>query len=183
MNFLLVCQRWAGRLIPVFGVFHLGFHRLAFPTSRHTLLYGTPYNRSVRRRHLLASLLFLPVISSAAGDPAGTLRGKLTKGPALKTPDGKLISLSGDADTIGVLNDARLDGVDLEVNGKSDAPNRFTINPIHTRAIFVHKDGKRLLVTYWCDVCAIRTYTPGICWCCREDTALDLMDADKVSSK
>ena len=94
-----------------------------------------------------------------------------------------MISLSGDADTVGVLNDARLEGVEFEINGKSEAPDRFTVNPIHTRAMFVHKGGKRLLVTYWCDVCAIRTYTPGICWCCREDTALDLQEPDKVSSK
>jgi hypothetical protein len=36
------------------------------------------------------------------------------------------------------------------------------------------------MVTYWCAVCAIRTFTPGICWCCREETELDLLEPDKV---
>jgi hypothetical protein len=140
----------------------------------------------MRRRHLLASLIFLPAICRAA-DPAQMLRGKLEKGPGdkpvLRTSDGKLVYVTGDDDTVGVLKDARLAGADFEVIGRSDAPDHFTINPIHTRAMFVHKDGKRLAVTYWCDVCAIRTYTPGICWCCREETALDLKEADKVSNK
>lgn len=119
--------------------------------------------------------MLLPAVLKAAD----TLRGRLSKG-TLKTADGRIISLSGDADTIGVLNDARLEGADFEIIGKSEAPGKFAVNPIHTRAMFVHKDGKRLLVTYWCDVCAIRTYTPGICWCCRDETALDLLDPDKV---
>ena len=140
----------------------------------------------MRRRHLLTGLIFLPAICRAA-DPGQMLRGKLEKGagdkPVLRTSDGKLVNLTGDDDTVGVLKDARLAGADFEVIGRLDAPDQFTINPIHTRAMFVHKDGKRLIVTYWCDVCAIRTYTPGICWCCREETALDLKEADKVSNK
>ena len=51
--------------------------------------------------------------------------------------------LTGDDDTMGVLKDARIAGADFEVAGRSDAPGHFTINPIHTRAMFVHKDGKR----------------------------------------
>ena len=141
----------------------------------------------MRRRHLLASLLFLPAISRAAEAGTQTLRGKLEKGPGdkpvLRTPDGITVFLAGDDDSGGVLKDARLAGADFEVFGRAGDPEHFTINPIHTRSMFVHKGGKRLLVTYWCDVCAIRTYTPGICWCCREETALDLMEADKVSNK
>jgi hypothetical protein len=140
------------------------------------------YNSNVRRRQLLTALLLAPVLARGAEDKE-RVRGKLEKGPALRTSDGKLVALKGDEDTVGVLNDARLAGSDFEVTGKAEADGAFTINPIHTRAIFVYKDGKRLMVTYWCDVCAIRTYTPGICWCCRDETALDLMDADKVSTK
>jgi hypothetical protein len=32
------------------------------------------------------------------------------------------------------------------------------------------------MVTYWCQVSYIRTYAPGECWCCQDDTALDLKD-------
>jgi hypothetical protein len=98
----------------------------------------------------------------------------------LQGSNGQLTLLSGDEDTVGVLKDARLIGSDFEVAGQSTEPGKFQINPIHTRALFTYKKGHRWMVTYWCEVCAIRTYTPGICWCCREDTALDLIEPDKV---
>ena len=89
--------------------------------------------------------------------------------------------LSGDADTLGVLKDERLADTDFEVAGKAVGVGKFAVNPIHTHALFVHQKGKRLMVTYWCDVCAIRTYTPGLCWCCRENTAVDLRDPSSVN--
>jgi hypothetical protein len=100
--------------------------------------------------------------------------------PALEQSDGKRLSLRGDPDTTGVLKDVRLAGADFEVIGQLEG-DTVTIQPIHTAALFAYKDGKRLRVTYWCDVCAIRTYTPGLCWCCRQETELDLRDPDRVS--
>lgn len=109
-----------------------------------------------------------------------SVRGKLTQKPgepsALALASGKLLRLEGDAQTAGVLGDPRLKDADFEVNGTYKADGTFQIEPIHKRAIFVHKDGKRLYVTYWCAVCAIRTYTPGQCWCCQDETALDLRE-------
>ncbi len=55
-----------------------------------------------------------------------------------------------------------------------------TTAPIHTRALFTYKNGRRGRVTYWRHVCAIRTYTPVICWSCRDETAHDLIEPDKV---
>jgi hypothetical protein len=138
-----------------------------------------------RRRFLVTFPCAAAVL--LAGDTGGMpFRGKLVKGPedrpALQTSDGKLLLLTGDADTVGVLNDKRLAGTDFEVIGTLNG-DTIAINPIHTAALFAYKDGKRLRVTYWCDVCAIRTYTPGLCWCCREETALDLRDPDTVDSK
>jgi len=43
----------------------------------------------------------------------------------------------------------------------------------------VRQDGKLKLVTYWCDICAIRAYTPGPCVCCQRETTLDLRDPDQ----
>jgi hypothetical protein len=82
-----------------------------------------------------------------------------------------------------VLKDARLAGSDFEVAGHSTGINQFAIDPIHTHSLFVYKDGKRRAVTYWCDICYIRTYTPGKCWCCQEETRLDLRDPDTVDKK
>jgi len=124
---------------------------------------------------LLASSCF-------AATPGGpSIRGKLARSkdnkPALETSDHKIIYLEGDADTTGVLNDQRLWGTDFETLGHFKTPDHFEIDGIYNRAMFVHKDGKRLMITYWCDTCYIRTYTPGTCVCCQKYTDLDLKDA------
>jgi hypothetical protein len=129
-------------------------------------------------------LMLLSVPAALLRGAESVVRGKLTKAPtgepALQESGGKMVLLDGDPDTIGVLKDERLANADFEVVGETSPAGRFEINPIHKRALFAYKDGKRLMVTYWCDVCAIRTYTPGICWCCRQETALDLIEPDKV---
>lgn len=78
---------------------------------------------------------------------------------------------------MGVLNDKRLAGSDLEAIGHFESPEHFEVDPIHLKSMFVHKDGKRFQITYWCDVCYIRTYTPGPCWCCQKPTDLDLIES------
>ena len=130
---------------------------------------------------------FLLLISAAPALVAAdevVVRGKLTKSPAgepaIRSSDGKLTRLTGDEDTVGVLQDARLADSDFEVIGQRAGADTVNINPIHMRALFSYKNGRKLMVTYWCEICAIRTYTPGICWCCREETALDLIEPDKV---
>jgi hypothetical protein len=109
------------------------------------------------------------------------LRGKLTqtegKPPALETAQGKRVPLEADKDSLGVLNDARLAGAEMELRGHF-AGEAFRVDPIHTHALHVHKDGKRLAVTYWCDICAIRYHAPGLCWCCQNETALDLREPE-----
>ncbi len=122
----------------------------------------------------------LLALACLAAEKSVTVRGKLVqdagKPPAIETREGKRIALDGDTETRGVLNDKRLAGFDPEARGRYTAPDRFLVDPIHTRALFVYKDGKAKLITYWCDTCSIRTYTPGTCWCCQEETALDLQD-------
>jgi hypothetical protein len=129
-----------------------------------------------RRRFLSGILLALPALGEARKE---SLRGKLIDGSKLQTAEGRIITLEGDEPTKGVLKDPRVIGSDFEVVGTFTAPDTMQIEPIHTRSMFVHKDGKRLMVTYWCDVCYIRTYTPGICWCCQDETELDLIEREK----
>jgi hypothetical protein len=111
-----------------------------------------------------------------------SLRGRLAAAgdgsPVLEVEARGRIRLTGDAPTVGVLKDRRLAGSDFEVIGRFLAEGAFQIDPIHLRALFVHRGGRRLLVTYWCELCAIRTYTPGICFCCQQETALDLREKD-----
>jgi hypothetical protein len=117
-----------------------------------------------------------------AADPQRSVRGKLRQReghpPSLELADGRLVELSGDEPTVGVLNDPRLKDSDFEAVGRFAGTDKFEIDLIHTRSLFVHRAGQRLMVTYWCDICYIRTYTPGDCWCCQEWTDLDLRDPD-----
>jgi hypothetical protein len=135
---------------------------------------------------LLTRRLLIPTLVLACrlqSQPATvSLRGRLEAAgdgaPALAVPARGLVPLTGDRPTVGVLRDRRLAGADLEVIGRFVDQRVFQIDPIHLRALFVHRGGQRLYVTYWCELCSIRTYTPGICWCCQQDTALDLREKD-----
>ncbi len=139
----------------------------------------------VQRREFLFSLALCSLPALGADPKPASVRGKLVQGPAVLTKDGKLIQLSGDDATMGVLRDDRVLKIaeDFEADGHFIAGDKFAINPIHTRALFLYHDGKKEMITYWCDVCYIRTYTPGKCWCCQDETKLDLIDPDKVDKK
>ena len=140
---------------------------------------GGSHEREVRGNAGGLQELGLPYASDTA---VTSIRGKLTQvggKPALEIGANKSIPLDGDEPTRGVLKDKRLAGADLEATGRYSNPGLFVIDPIHTKALHVYHDGKRHTVSYWCEVCSIRTYTPGICWCCQEDTALDLQKEDK----
>jgi hypothetical protein len=137
----------------------------------------------VSRRLFLLTVGFLRLAVSSLASAAGvSIRGKLTRSPDQKTvlevSSNKLAALDGDQATQSVLNDQRIWGTDFEAVGHFNSPDHFEIDPIHTRSMFVHKDGKRLMITYWCDVCYIRTYTPGTCVCCQKYTDLDLRESD-----
>ncbi len=127
---------------------------------------------------LAAIVLLVPALLAEA--PSIGVRGKLETGdkPVLVRSDGRRIHLQSDEPTMAVLADERLKGSDFEVLGHYESPDRFAVDHIHTRSLYVHKDGKRLMVLYWCDVCYIRTYSPGLCVCCRKYTDLDLRESE-----
>jgi hypothetical protein len=110
------------------------------------------------------------------------VRGKLNNA-SIRTSNGQSISLTGDDPTMLVLHDARLANSDFETAGHYSDPAHFAVDPIHTHALFVYQNSKKLMVTYWCDVCYIRTFAPGKCWCCQADTALDPVDPDTVDKQ
>jgi hypothetical protein len=129
----------------------------------------------VRRRSFLPFLTGAVTFAlSEQQSVRGTLSNKDGK-PTLRTPQG-VVPLTGDPETTLVLQDKRLDGADFEAAGQRNAAGQFEIGPIHTRSMFLHRDGKRLAVSYWCDICYIRTWSPGTCWCCQEQTRLDPVD-------
>ena len=140
-----------------------------------------PVRATLQYREMRYCLILLAVALGcfAEGPKQETIRGTLTRHlgkPALETASHAFLFLDGDESTQAVLNDKRLAGFDLEAKGHFTAPEHFLVDPIHTRALMVFKDGKAKLITYWCDTCSIRYYKPGICWCCQEETTLDLRD-------
>jgi len=120
---------------------------------------------------------------AADSGPGVTLRGKLIiregKPATLETSDHKIVALEGDDTTSKLLGDGRLSGFDVEARGRFLAPGRFRIDPSHTHSLMVRQDGHLKLITYWCDICSIRAYTPGPCVCCQRETTLDLRDPDQ----
>jgi hypothetical protein len=116
----------------------------------------------------------LPIIASLAVTLCGqdhVLRGRIRqeagKPPLLITGEGKGFIVTGDQFTRGQMADPKLNGRQIELEGRPGGPAAF-----EARRIFTIKDGKRHKVTYWCDICSIRTHMPGRCMCCQADTEL-----------
>jgi len=132
-------------------------------------------------RVCLWAVIFAAAVVWAADTPGNaTLRGKLVLHPgippAVETEDHRLITLESDDSTGKVLADQRLNGFEVEARGHFTAPGHFLIDPFHTRGLMARKDGKLQLITYYCDVCDIRTNLPGPCVCCQRETTLELRD-------
>jgi hypothetical protein len=129
---------------------------------------------------LWVAALFLSAAWAADLPSHDVLRGKLMvrdgKPAALQTADHKLVELNGDESTQKVLADKRLNGYEVEAHGHFTAPGRFAIDPFHTRGLVAVEKGKVKLITYYCDVCNIRTNVPGPCACCQKETTLELRD-------
>lgn len=123
-------------------------------------------------------LFFVLAAVASAAQPAASLRGKLVirdGTPSIETAAGKFVAASGEPETMAVLKDERLAGLDIELLGQFAAPDRFVVGSFYTsKSMIVHKGGKRYTISYWCPVCSIRTYTPGECMCCHQETHLDL---------
>ncbi len=126
--------------------------------------------------------IVLGSLQGAEVHPGQLLRGKLAIHPGhpatLETAEHQTVQLDGDETALKVLQDKRLDGFQVEARGHFTAADRFRIDPSYTHSLLVRKDGKLKLITYWCDLCSIRAYTPGPCVCCQRETTLDLQDPD-----
>ena len=132
------------------------------------------------RRNVIRAIVaggLIPALMRGDEAPGVALRGHL-HGPMLETADHKKIVLTGDEATMKVVNDDRLKDSDFEVIGHFTDPAHFEINKIHLPSLFVYQNGKRMQVSYWCDVCYIRTSSPGKCWCCQKNTDLDPIDPE-----
>jgi hypothetical protein len=122
--------------------------------------------------------------------PAETLHGTIEakdKGAiTILTHDAgktRRITLTADNDGEKVLRDRHLAKLDVAVHGHFTGKTKFELDPFFDKPIHAMKDGKELLVTYWCGNCGIRYYLPGKCICCGGDTNLDLHEEETVAAK
>lgn len=134
---------------------------------------------------LWVAALLLGVAFAADLHSHEVLHGKLlvrdARPPVLETADHKIVQLDGDESTSKVLADRRLNGYEVEARGHYTAPGHFQIDPFHERGLVAVEKGKVRIITYYCDVCNIRTYVPGPCACCQKETALELRDPSQES--
>ncbi len=156
-------------------------------TPQVSLLLGRAASDSLRaaskqpvtRRHLNSLLLFLPLTlarAAARTSIAGRLQPAAGGDISIQTTEGRLVRLDGDISTKAVLRDPRIVREAFEAHGEWKSKDLFQIDPIHLKALFIRRAGKLFVITYWCEVCAIRTYAPGRCACCQEETAFDPRD-------
>ena len=120
---------------------------------------------------VLFALMTAALLSGASTADSQVLHGRIRqdpgKPPVVQTSDGKSYTVSGDDFTKAQMADPKLNGRDVELEGRFAGPGQFD-----ALKLFTIKDGKRYKVTYWCDVCSIRTHMPGRCMCCQGETEL-----------
>jgi hypothetical protein len=129
----------------------------------------------------MESVVWALLLALAAVPSPVSVRGRLVlregQPPAIETANHQFVAAQGEPETMAVLGDKRLAGMDIELVGRYAGPGAFAVGSFYTStSIIVHKDGKRYAVTYWCPICSIRAYTPGKCVCCQRETELDLQE-------
>ena len=109
--------------------------------------------------------------TTPSGQPEAVVRGRIQqdegKPPVVVADDHKTYLVSGDEFLEAQMKDSHLNGRAVELRGHENGPGKFAATHMYTV-----KDGKRYDVTYWCDVCSIRTHMPGRCMCCQGPTEL-----------
>ena len=105
------------------------------------------------------------VCLDASGHEVGSLFGcPESSGFAFASKDGRLYKfLPGDAMT-AVFTDSRVRQRELQITARSHAAGELEI--IKVQSV---KARKLYDIFYYCDVCSITAYVPGLCPCCRNE--------------
>jgi hypothetical protein len=138
--------------------------------------YSARASRTLGRRLAFAfalALNFLPAGTLRANQtkPLASLEGELlatgSKGPALKTRDKDQALSAVTPYLFRTLQDKRLDGREVRVEGTRKPDGTFEVQWLYT----IHQ-GKLFRVRYFCKVCNIVALGPGHCVCCQRPTEL-----------
>ena len=96
----------------------------------------------------------------------------------LELENGRWIPLFEDARVQAFRLDARLRNIPLEL-----VVRKYSRTPlVQVLRIFEWKNGKKLEVLYWCEVCAIASLRPGPCACCQDAVELRRMPVENGKS-
>ncbi len=131
------------------------------------------------RRISILCLLVAGGLCAATPDKLETIRGtlvldgELAADPLRIRTDSGVLELSVKGDNMHALHDKLLAQRTWELEGALDADGRFEIIKMFTVV-----DGKRMKVTYYCEVCHITSYRPGRCMCCQDEVELKEIPAE-----
>ena len=86
---------------------------------------------------------------------------------ALATGDGRLHIFSADDPAAAMFTDARVRRHELQITAQAAADQQLEI--VRLQAV---REGKLYDIYYFCELCNIRAYAPGLCPCCRNEMEL-----------
>jgi len=103
-------------------------------------------------------------------DPAGQRQacGAAARRFALETTDGKLHPFLASDPLAAIFEDPRVRGQEVAVRARPRPDGALEIVKVHSV-----KQGKLYDVHYFCEVCNITAYAPGLCPCCRREMELE----------
>lgn len=106
------------------------------------------------------------VCVDAEGLASDPLFGCSDKNPrfGFASRDGRLYRISPADSMITVFADSRVRQRELQITARLQTNGQLEI--IKVQSV---KDGKLYDIYYFCDICNIRAYTPGLCPCCRNE--------------
>jgi len=131
---------------------------------------------ALRSRRAAGALLLLaslpaPSLWAAQAKPLAAVDGKLAitaaGAPILKTQDGVKALASVNSYLLHTLQDERLRGREVRLEGTPKPHGVFEVE-----RIFVVRDGRLFRIRYYCRVCNIEALEPGPCVCCQQPTEL-----------
>jgi hypothetical protein len=94
----------------------------------------------------------------------------------LKSKDGKIFGFLPNDSESAVFTDSRVRQRELQITGRLHSDNKIEI--VKVQSI---KDGKLYDIYYFCQLCNIKAYAPGLCPCCRNE--LEFIETPALGSR
>ncbi len=121
---------------------------------------------SLQDGHTLAVIRGRTVCLDAAGAAVESLFGcaEATSRFAFASKDGRLYKFLPTDTMTAVFTDTQVRQRELQITARRHAGDQLEI--IKVQSV---KEGKLYDIFYYCEVCSITAYTPGLCPCCRNE--------------